>query len=276
MCGYVTIIQTAKIVVPGAVVQGMGHVQVLSTLIAELTRHGHHVTLLSGSDKCSNKFASSNATQIIRYRSPNVTTNSEVEKELASVKFHDYSTVQQLDVFLGIYRGLAADCRAILDDGEFLQRLRMENFVLLIGDVISPCDIFIAHILGIPWIAATANRQYLCVSTWVYRIPAELSYVPQLGLHQYTDRMTFWQRLTNALHYVMMTNKILPYLMHDFIDIKRAYGIAPGMDIWELSSKAEIWLSQTHWVLDYPAPGLPNLVPVGGLGVRPPDALPKV
>ncbi|XP_072013478.1 UDP-glucuronosyltransferase 2B1-like [Amphiura filiformis] len=265
----------AKIIIPGPAVQGMGHVQLLSTLTAKLVELGHNVTLLSGSQKCSENFAASNASQTIYYRSPNVTTNPKFAQELADVKFHDYSSVQQINLVWGFYHSLAADCRALLSDDNLFEKLKSEDYDILIGDAITPCDIFIANILKIPWIAVTANREYICVSRFVYRVPSELSYVPMLGLHMLTDRMTFMQRVGNILFYISLNYITMPAFVKDFTQMKREYNIAPDMDLWEMASKAEIWLSQTSTVLDFPAPGLPNVVPVGGLGVRPPNALPK-
>ena len=268
--------EAAKILVPGPAVEGMGHLQVLSTLTARLVQSGHNVTLLSGSKKCSDKLSASNASQTIFYRSPNATINSKIATKIADVKFYDYTSMHQLEIFFGLYDNLAADCRALVSDADLLERLKSEKFDILIGDMITPCDIFIANILGIPWIPVTANREYICISNYVYRIPAELSYVPYLGLYMLTDKMSFLQRLGNVLFYIHFNFYLRPTFMKEFIKIKEEYNIAPGMDIWEMSSKAEIWLSQTSPVLDYPAPGLPNFVPVGGLGVRPPNALSTV
>ncbi|XP_072013472.1 UDP-glucuronosyltransferase 2C1-like [Amphiura filiformis] len=267
----------AKIIIPGPVVEGMGHTQVLSTLTSRLVDVGHKVSLLSGSQKCSEKFAASNASQTIYYRSPNATVNAEVGKDLAKVKFYEYNDEDNKDIFIRMYRNMAADCGAILGNNDLLERLKSENFDLLIGDMLSPCDIFIANILDIPWIAVTANRQYVLISNIVYRVPAELSYVPQpFAMHTATDKMSFFERLANVMAYFSMNYLVFPYFMKlEFVKIKEEYNIAPEMDIWEMSSKAELWLTQTSMVLDFPGPGLPNVVPVGGLGVRPRNALPK-
>ncbi|XP_072051749.1 UDP-glucuronosyltransferase 2B1-like [Amphiura filiformis] len=266
----------AKVLIPGPALQGMGHIQVLSTLTAKLVELGHSVTLLSGSQKCSEKFTASNASQTIYYRSPNATTNPKYAQELADVKFYDYSRIHHRNIFLAMYDSLAADCRALLSDDNLFEKLKSEEFDILIGDALTPCDIFIANIIGIPWIAVTANREYLCISNCVFRVPAELSYSPALGLPDNTDKMTFVQRVLNTFTYFYLNFEMMPYFLKDFIEMKQKYNIAPDMDLWEMASKAEIWLSQTSTVLDFPAPGLPNVVPVGGLGVLPPNALPKI
>ncbi|XP_072051750.1 UDP-glucuronosyltransferase 2B7-like [Amphiura filiformis] len=274
-CKCSSISHAAKVLIPGPALQGMGHIQVLSTLTAKLVELGHNVTLLSGSQKCSEKFAASNASQTIYYRSPNATTNPKFAQELADVKFYDYSLLHHRKIFLAMYNSLAADCRALLSDNNLFEKLKSEEFDILIGDALTPCDIFIANILRIPWIAVTASREYLCISNFVFRVSAELSYVPVVGSHKKTDNMTFMQRVHNTFSYFYLNFKLMPYFLNDFIEMKQEYNIAPNMDLWEMASKAEIWLSQTSTVLDFPAPGLPNIVPVGGLGVRPPNALPK-
>ena len=268
--------EAAKILVPGPSVQGMGHVQILSTLTARLVQSGHNVTLLSGSKKCSDKFSASNASQTIFYRSPDATINLKFAPQIEDVKFHDYTWDDQTKIFFGLHDAQAEDCRALVGDVNLLERLKSEKFDILIGDMNTPCDIFIANILGIPWIPVTANREYMCICNYIYRIPAELSYVPQFALYMLTDKMSFLERLGNVLFYIYFNSCLRPFFMREFIKIKEEYNIAPEMDLWEMSSKAEIWLSQTSPVLDYPAPGLPNFVPVGGLGVRPPNALSQV
>ena len=268
--------EAAKILVPGPSIEGMGHFQVLSTLTARLVQSGHNVTLLSGSKKCSDKFSASNASQTIYYRSPNASVNTKIATHFAGVKFYGYTRIHQTEIFFDLYDSMADDCRALVSDADLLERLKSEKFDILIGDMVSPCEIFIANILGIPWIPVTSNREYLCIGNYIYRIPAELSYVPHLGLYMLTDKMSFLERLGNVLFYMIFNAFHRPNLLREFIKIKEEYSIAPEMDIYEMSSKAEIWLSQTSPVLDYPAPGLPNFVPVGGLGVRPPNPLSKV
>ncbi len=267
----------ANILIPGPVVEGMGHIQVLSTLSARLVELGHNVTLLSGSKKCTQKFAASNVSHIVYYRSPNCTVNQEVAQELAKVKFYEYTPQENMDIFLSMYRDMAADCRVLLSNIELLNRLKSAQFDLLIGDIITPCDIFIANLLDIPWIPVTANRQYIFISNFGYKIPAELAYVPQpFGMTSVTDDMTFYQRFQNTVFYFSLNFIVYPNFLREFEEIKQQHNIAPEMDIWELASTAEIWLCQTSVVLDYPGPGLPNYVPVGGLGVRTPGKLPKV
>ncbi|XP_072051751.1 UDP-glucuronosyltransferase 2B1-like [Amphiura filiformis] len=275
ICSGNSFSHAAKVLIPGPALQGMGHIQVLSTLTAKLVELGHNVTLISGSQKCSEKFAASNASQTIYYRSPNATTNPKYAQELADVKFYDYSQAQHRKIFLAMYDSLAADCRALLSDNNLFEKLKSDEFDILIGDALTPCDIFIANMLGIPWIAVTASREYICVSNFAFRVPAEISYVPVVGSHNKTDKMTFMQRVHNTLFYFYLNFEIMPQFLKDFIEIKQEYNIAPDMDLWEMASKAEIWLSQTSTVFDFPAPGLPNVVPVGGLGVRPPNALQK-
>ena len=264
----------AKILVPGPAVHGNGHIQVLSTLTNKLVKLGHNVTLLSGSQTCTKKFAASNASQIIYYRSPYDTVSAKFTQEMADVKFHEYSLDEQQKMFWGFYDSLAADCRALLSDNNLFSELQSSHFDLLIGDATTPCDIFIANVLDIPWIAVTASREYLPVSKFIYRVPIELSYVPMFGM-PLTDKMTFMQRVENTVFYFLLNYCFFPMFLNDFIRIKEEYNIAPHMDFWEMSSKAEIWLAQTSVVIDFPAPGLPNVVDVGGLGVRPPNALPQ-
>ncbi len=266
----------AKILVPGPAVHGNGHTQVLSTLTNKLVQLGHNVTLLSGSQSCTKKFTASNASQIIYYRSPYASVSANFTQEISDVKFHAYDHKDHMKLAFALYDSIAADCRTILSDNVLFDKLRSERFDLLIGDVATPCDIFIANILHIPWIAVTASREFIGLTKSIYRVPTEVSYVPVIGMHTLTDKMTFMERVANTMFRPFFDYYISPFLLRDFIRIKEEYNIASHMDFWEMSSKAEIWLSQTSLVLDFPAPGLPNVIDVGGLGVRPSNALSQV
>lgn len=107
--------------------------------------------------------------------------------------------------------------------------------------------------------------------------PNPYSYVPG-GFHNFGDRMTFWERLTNTV-------------TGEFERLGRRYYYIPKQDaiarkyfnytnnlpsISELETSTVIVLVNNHFSLNYPKPLMPNLVQIGGVHIKPPEKLPEV
>jgi glucuronosyltransferase len=103
------------------------------------------------------------------------------------------------------------------------------------------------------------------------------SYVPD-PMQNFSDRMTFWQRILNTLG--ITYQKLSRYMHHlpkqQAILEKYFSDYAPLPSISELASSTSLILVNGHFSISYPMPLMPNIVPVGGMHVKPAKKLPEV
>ncbi|XP_044729028.1 UDP-glycosyltransferase UGT5-like [Chrysoperla carnea] len=102
--------------------------------------------------------------------------------------------------------------------------------------------------------------------------PAPFSYVPNIMLN-YSDRMTFFQRLVNSLFgfYINIYKQVVHYPAQNKI-LHKYFPSAP--DLHELTKNVAIIFSNSHETTLYPRPFVPNVVQVAGLHVVQPKPLP--
>ncbi|KFP75884.1 UDP-glucuronosyltransferase 1-1, partial [Acanthisitta chloris] len=92
--------------------------------------------------------------------------------------------------------------------------------------------------------------------------PNPPSYVPR-AFTQLTDHMTFLQRVKNLLYdipsFFLCDFAFQPYekLASEFLH--------RDVTVLDLLRKGSIWLLRFEFVLDYPRPLMPNIIPVGGV-----------
>uniref|UniRef100_A0A8U7M5H0 Uncharacterized protein n=1 Tax=Corvus moneduloides TaxID=1196302 RepID=A0A8U7M5H0_CORMO len=92
--------------------------------------------------------------------------------------------------------------------------------------------------------------------------PNPPSYVPR-GFSQLTDRMSFLQRVKNLLfdtqNLFLCDFAIEPYskLASEFLQRE--------VTVLDLLRKGSVWLLRLEFVLDYPRPLMPNIIPIGGV-----------
>merc|ERR1712212_161639 len=87
-----------------------------------------------------------------------------------------------------------------------------------------------------------------------------------------TDKMTFPQRIKNALFYLLM--RIQLELIVDSIYtpfVHRYFG--PDVNYVELFQAADIWLMRSDFTFEYPRPTMPNIVYMQGFQCKPSEPL---
>jgi len=95
------------------------------------------------------------------------------------------------------------------------------------------------------------------VEPWLWRVPALPSFVPfPLAAGAYTERMTFAERLCNAL--TLLDWSAWPRL--DYIEDSFVDRYLPGQTYGSLAAQSLLWLVDTDTVIDYPRPVMPNEV----------------
>ncbi|PNF23012.1 UDP-glucuronosyltransferase 2B33 [Cryptotermes secundus] len=106
--------------------------------------------------------------------------------------------------------------------------------------------------------------------------PSPYSYVPD-PLQEFSDRMSLWQRILNTLG---ITYQKLSLCIHhrpkqQAIMEKYFRDYAPLPSISELASSTSLILVNGHFSIGYPHPLMPNIVPVGGMHLKPAKKLPE-
>lgn len=123
----------------------------------------------------------------------------------------------------------------------------------------------VVSFVGTPWISDLVGN------------PSPYSYVPD-PMQNFSDRMNLWQRILNTLG--ITYQKLSRYIRHlpkqQAILEKYFSDYAPLPSISELGFSTSLILVNGHFSISYPQPLMPNIVPVGGMHVKPAKKLPEV
>ena len=154
----------------------------------------------------------------------------------------------------------------MMDDKDLLPALKAQKFDLVVINilVINFNGYIIPYTLGVPYVTVSTFFQ-----PWVERIPALPSFVPFPLLSDYTEKMTFIQRLHNTYLFASMSLKMArPDEVVDITWKKYLPGVIPPTP-QELRSKAALTFYNTDHIISYPVPSMPNVIYTGGLSAKP-------
>ncbi|XP_078264986.1 UDP-glucuronosyltransferase 3A1-like [Rhinoraja longicauda] len=175
-----------------------------------------------------------------------------------------------IEQFLSIVDLHAYECNELLSDVDVVARLRKEDFDLLVIEAFHFCTFLLAEKLKVPFVAVYGTS---CYNARYLRMPSNPSYVPAFMSHL-SDRMTFLERLQNA--WVLLSGYFAGQRCFSRFDrvIEKHF---PDQDVnlEELHRKAELWIYNTGFSLEYPRPLLPNVVFVGSYLSKPAELLPQ-
>ncbi|KAF7688511.1 hypothetical protein HF521_013318 [Silurus meridionalis] len=164
-------------------------------------------------------------------------------------------------------------CKELFANEDLMEKLRKEQFDVVLTDPIYMCGELLAQKLNLPFIISLRFTYGNVVERLCGQLPAPPSYVPGVGL-SYLDDMDFPQRVKNFLF--LLSQDIMFKLM---VGMKWNYIyneiLGKPTTLCETMGKADIWLIRTYWDFEYPRPLLPNFKFVGGLHCKPAKPLPK-
>ena len=154
---------------------------------------------------------------------------------------------------------------SMMEDGEFLQKIINRKYQLVVcNNFYMSSSIFILpYKLGLPYVTITSH-----VQPWTERIPALPSFAPVSIITDYTQKMSFTERLRNAWYFFAMA--ALPerrIVSEEKTWIKYLPGV-PVPSYYELRNKAILTLYNIEPLVRYPYPSMPNVIFVGGLSLR--------
>ena len=105
--------------------------------------------------------------------------------------------------------------------------------------------------------------------------PENPSYIPNL-FSPYSDKMSFYERLTNSLQLILFKFMYYIYVEIPTNDIARRHFGDDMPNLSEIAKKTSLVLVNSHPSLNGPRPLVPGVVEVGGIHINPPKPLPKV
>lgn len=168
---------------------------------------------------------------------------------------------------------LIEDCDFLLGNDTFMDMFRSLELDLVIADSYYPCSVLLAEAVEAQYVSFCptnlnphfAHVQGTTLLPSIY--PSGESYLSQ--------RMNFFQRFHNSLVY-LKEKFFIRFLLWLYNPLRKKYNLNAQWTTREALSRSSLWLYDSDFYIDYPAPMLPNTVMVGGITTRPSNPLNKV
>ncbi|RVE66273.1 hypothetical protein OJAV_G00124820 [Oryzias javanicus] len=256
----------------------------MRTIIEELVKRNHSVTVLVPEASPSVNYNNSRDAakfNFLVFKVP-FTRSDYVSMMQEFMDFSMYemhrSSLLQLFLRMGDFMRRSSDlgvrqCDAMLRNRQLMATLRAAAYDVVLVDPLVMCGDLVADVLGVPLILSLRFSFGSTLERHCGHAPFPPSFVPTAPL-PFSDRMSFVQRLSNALmtasmsmlHEALWKLKLDPY----YSEVKGSPSSYCGT-----FGKADIWLIRTFWDLETPRPFPPNFKFVGGLHCKPANQLPE-
>ncbi|NWR52452.1 UD11 glucuronosyltransferase, partial [Regulus satrapa] len=195
-------------------------------------------------------------------------TKEEMEKDFKAffqVSFEEGSSFERffkiLDGMKRINNFEFSSCEQLLQNKELIRYLEESKFDAVLTDPFVPCGAILAEHLSLP--SMYFLRGIPCgLDFHATQCPRPPSYVPRI-LTYLTDHMTFLQRMKNLLHDI--PNVFLcDFIFQPYSKLASEF-LQQEVTVLDLLRKGSLWLLRLDFVLDYPRPLMPNIIPIGGV-----------
>lgn len=244
---------------------------------ASINRAGHNVTFIVSNayeHRAQDPKFRSFDFQIFKQSSP-VELVDEILSNFTQVTLHEGFSLAALR-FINQFLTLAAeDCDGILSDGEFMERLKRQNFSAMVFDVTWPCSLLISRKLGLKQIAVVPPCFQPSIAMF-FGAHINPAYIPAGKVSPPSPPLSFKQRFINIFH--LMIDSLIRRRGYGgaYADLQRKHSIDSDVEMLAFISEVDIALFNIDFLLEYPVPLPPNIIPVGGLTVEPSKPLPQV
>ncbi|NXB68666.1 UD11 glucuronosyltransferase, partial [Struthidea cinerea] len=195
-------------------------------------------------------------------------TEEDLKKEFQAFFHFSFEQGSFLERFVKAYKGIkritnfgVASCGHLLQNKEFIRYLEESKFDAVLTDPAVLCGAILAEHLSLP--SVYFLRGLPCGLDFdATQCPKPPSYVPR-GFTQLTDRMNFLQRVKNLLFDTQ--NLFLCDFAFDPFSKLASEFLQREVTVLDLLRKGSVWLMRSEFVLDYPRPLMPNIIPIGGV-----------
>ncbi|NXD28809.1 UD11 glucuronosyltransferase, partial [Spelaeornis formosus] len=195
-------------------------------------------------------------------------TQEEMEKDFKEFLYSFFEEGSFLERFPKVYEHMkrlgnlsVSACEHLLQNRELMSYLEESKFDGLLTDPVVPCGVILAEHLSLP--SVYFLRGIPCgLDFEATQCPNPPSYVPR-AFSELTDRMTFLQRVKNLLFDTQ--NLFLCDFVFDPFSKLASEFLQRQVTVLDLLRKGSVWLLRLEFVLDYPRPLMPNIIPIGGV-----------
>ncbi|XP_072788067.1 UDP-glucuronosyltransferase 1A1-like [Taeniopygia guttata] len=195
-------------------------------------------------------------------------TKEDLKKEFQAFFHFSFEQGPFLERLVKAYQGIkritdfgVTSCEQLLQNKELVTYLEDSKFDAILTDPVQLCGAILAKHLSLP--AVYFLRGLHCgLDFEATQCPRPPSYVPR-GFTQFTDHMAFLQRVKNLL-YDIPDNFICDFAFDPFSKLASEF-LQQDVTVQDLLRQASVWLLRLDFVLDYPRPLMPNIIPIGGV-----------
>ncbi|XP_063255919.1 UDP-glucuronosyltransferase 1A1-like [Prinia subflava] len=205
---------------------------------------------------------------VIKRHSGPLSSQEELKRDFEAFLNSLFEEVSFLERFPKVYKRMkrlgdlaVSSCEHLLQNKELIRYLEESKFDALLTDPVLPCGVILAEHLSLP--SVYFLRGIPCgLDFEATQCPNPPSYVPR-AFSQLTDRMTFLQRVKNLLFDTQ--NLFLCNFAFDSFSKLASEFLQREVTVQDLLRKGSVWLLREEFVLDYPRPLMPNIIPIGGV-----------
>lgn len=256
----------------------------MKVLIEELHAKGHEVTVIRTSDSWYIKEKSPLYTSVTLPRPNGFEENFEIflhqqleirlQGKSTSLWSRIWTRIQMeqlvLDQFSQFHKGMSEMVVQMFEDENLMKSLHEEKYDLVLTDPGIGGGAMLARWLQVPLVF---NVRWTIQGEAHFLIaPSPLSYIPFTAT-EFTDKMSFFQRVSNVLSYVLGMYTLSHMTEPHYKPLVEKY-FGPDVDYSTFFLDADIWLMRNDFVFEFPRPTMPNIVYMGGFQCKPPKPLP--
>uniref|UniRef100_A0A0K8WKL2 UDP-glucuronosyltransferase n=2 Tax=Bactrocera latifrons TaxID=174628 RepID=A0A0K8WKL2_BACLA len=256
---------------------GKSHFMMQKAIIKELVRNGHQVTLITAFSLAPLNLGS-NYTEILI--EPVYDFWKDIKEDAGARNIFEFTTMdvagflQMLQVL-----GVATTEHALKQPKvqAIINAKQTENVydLLLVEQFYQEAFLALSHIYNIP-VVSSSTLGYENHMSQMFGIVSPWSYVPH-GFLPYSDRMSFWERVQNTynslyedlhreyVYFPLMDDLVAKYFGHLPINLPKVTVMEKNISVMLLNSFAPLTSAR---------PTIDGMVPVGGMHIYPPIALP--
>ncbi|XP_031970460.1 UDP-glucuronosyltransferase 1-1-like [Corvus moneduloides] len=195
-------------------------------------------------------------------------TQEDLKQEFQAFFHFSFEQGSFLERFVKAYKGIkritnfgVTSCQHLLQNKELMRYLEESKFDALLTDPVIPCGAILAEHLSLP--SVYFLRGVPCgLDFEATQCPNPPSYVPR-AFSQLTDHMSFLQRVKNLL-FDTQNLFLCDFAFEPFSKLASEF-LKRDVTVLDLLRKGSVWLLRLEFVLDYPRPLMPNIIPIGGV-----------
>lgn len=174
-----------------------------------------------------------------------------------------------------MFKTVSADCERLLKNEKLLNKLKSQNFDVIIIHMMDFCSFGMAEAIGIKATVWMSTAFMVDPMAWYSSCPSSPSYVVS-GAHPVTDRMTFLERIKNTIASTAVEGMFQYGVVMTYNEIfERQFG-SDFPTLGQLMHNTQLYFINSDPFFEFPRPTLHNVIYVGGLTMKNAEPLDEV